>query len=234
MLAKAKIAITVLLMISTLSGVCFAGADSYKAKMKRAKAAFEQGDVFEAQRWTQEALEMKPGDPQAQSLMAKIFDKQIEQDIILSQQDEAPEELPADDKKLKVKTLLERSNTLLQMNLLKEANDTAEQALQLDPDNLEASRLLDTIKETAQKQGREESLFLQQLYEEETHSRIESYTEQAESWIAQKKWGAARIALEKVLVLDPDNKRAKKLLDHVDKQGDQHWSSTAKEFASPR
>lgn len=230
---KAKIALAVLLMIVSLEAASSADQGSYKTKMKRAKAAFKQGDVFEAQGWAQEALQMKPGDLEAQGLMAKIFDRQIEQDIILSQKDTTPEELPSDDKKLKVKTLLERSNTLFEMNLLKEANDTAEEALQLDPDNLEASRLLDAVKARAQKQGREESLFLQELYEEETHSRIDNYNEQAETWMAQGKWGAARIALEKVLMLDPKNEKAKKLLNEAEKQGDDNWNSTTKESSSP-
>ncbi len=230
---KAKIALIVFLMIFNLDVSSSADQGSYESKMKRAKSAVKHGDAFEAQKWAQEALQMKPGDLEAQALIAKIFDHQIEQDIILSQKTPA-EELHSDEKKLKVKTLLERSNTLLEINLLKEANDTAEEALQLDPDNLEASRLLDAVKEKAQKQGKEESLFLQDLYEEEASSRIESYSEQAESWIAQKKWGAARIALEKILVLDPKNARAKKLLSEVEKQGDNNWNSTTKEFNSPR
>jgi len=173
--------------------------------------------MFEAERWAEEALKMKPASLEAQKVMAKVLDREFAEKKTHFQPT-APEELKHDEKALRVKTLLERSRSLLQMNLLKEANDTAEEALQLDPDNLEASTLLDAVKEKAQKLGREESLFLQDVYEEEITSRIERYTQQAEEAVTAKRWGAARMAVEKVLLLDPANARAKKLLARIEKE----------------
>ena len=188
----------------------------YEALLKKGEEALQEGKFFEAGNWAEEALTAKPQGMEAQKLMAQVYDRQITEDKILSQP-KAPEELKSGEKSLRVKTLLERSRSLLEMNLLKEANDTAEEAIQLDPDNLEASRLLDKIKEKAQKLGREESLFLKDLYDEEVASRIEKYARQAEQSVKEKRWGAARLTVEKMLLLDPKNSTAKKLLTEIDK-----------------
>ena len=201
---------------------------SYEALLKKGEEALQEGKLFEAGDWAQEALTARPKGMEAQKLMAQVYDQQITEDKILSQS-KAPEELKPSEKSLQVKTLLERSRSLLEMNLLKEANDTAEEAIQLDPDNLEASRLLDEIKEKAQKLGREESLFLKDLYDEEVTSRMKKYARQAEQSVKEKKWGAARLTVEKMLLLDPKNSDAKKLLAEIDKRDEGSPASFAKE-----
>ena len=202
---------------------------SYEALLKKGEEAMHEGRLVEAGNWAEKALTAKPHGMEAQKLMAQVYDQQITEDKILSQS-KAPEELKASEKSLQVKTLLERSRSLLEMNLLKEANDTAEEAIQLDPDNLEASRLLDEIKEKAQKLGREESLFLKNLYDEEVTSRIEKYVRQAEQSVKEKRWGAARLAVEKILLLDSRNSVAKKLLAEIDKNDDGASISSFQDF----
>ena len=217
MKADARITLAILWMITSCGAAEAPDQLSYETKLKRAETALQSGKVFEAERWAEEALKMKPERVEAQKVMAKVLDRELVEEKSHGQST-AVEELKDDEKTLRVKTLLERSRSLLEMNLLKEANDTAEEALQLDPDNLEASTLLDTVKGKAQKLGREESLFLQNLYEEETNSRVERYLQQIEEQVTAKRWGAARMTVEKILFLDPANAKAKKLLARIEKE----------------
>ena len=224
----ARITLVVLLTIASCNAKQTPGQLSYEDKLKRGEAALRGGKILEAGKWAQEALTIKPEHLEAQKLMAKVYDRQIAETKTLSRA-KVPEELKSNEKSLQVKTLLERSRTLLDMNLLKEANDTAEEALQLDPDHLEASRLLDAIKEKAQKQGREESLFLQNLYDEEVASRVERYTQQAQQSVKEKRWGAARLTVEKILLLDPRNSAAKKLLSEIEKHDEDSLAAVLRE-----
>ncbi len=122
------------------------------------------------------------------------------------------EELTPQEISLEVKTWLERSRGFLEGNRFDEALQAAEQAFLFDPENLEASRLVDEIKLKAREEGAEESVFLQQLYQEEIEGRIRHYSEEADAWMKAGRWGAARMAVEKILFLDPDNFEGQRLL----------------------
>lgn len=183
---------------------------SYEAKMKHATLALRAERFFEARRWAGEALKMKPREPEAELLMAHAIEREIAQEK-LSQAGEIPEELTSEKKSLQMKTWLERARGFLEINQLKEAQWAAEQVFQLDPENLEASRLMDEIKERAQKQGQGEELFLDELYNQEITSRVQAYVQQAEERIQKKQWAAARFAVEKILLLDPQNPEGERL-----------------------
>lgn len=188
---------------------------SLETKLKRAEMALENGRIFEAKKWTTEALKTNPKLPEPQRLMARILDREIVSEK-LSSKNRLPEELTLRERAARAKTLTERGRGLLQANELGDAMRAAEKALQLDPENLEASHLMDDVKEKARRQGREESLFVQNLYQEEINARIQRYTQDAETWTQEGKWGAARLAVEKILLLDPKNSeglRLSKILD---------------------
>ena len=194
MRAYKKVALLVLLTVVNYGAKKNPKELSYEQKLKKAESALREKKIFEAATWAEEALKIRPQSLEAQKVMARALDEEVAEEKKFSQSPiQPPEELKSDEKKLQIKTLLERSRTLLDMNLLKEANDTAEEALQLDPENLEASHLIDSVKDKAQKHGREESLFLQQLYGEEIDSRIEKYTQQADAWVAKKKMGGRAV-----------------------------------------
>lgn len=184
---------------------------SYEGEMKRAELALQEGRIIEARKRAVKALEMQPQRIEAQKLIAKVMDREIVQEK-LAQQNILPEELTPKEKKNQIKTWLERSRSLLQVNQFEEALAAAEQVFRLDPDHLEASRLIDEIKDKAQKQGRADSLFLQRMYQQEIEDRIRRYIKQAEVWLQEKKWGAARFTIEKILVLDPKNPEGRRLL----------------------
>lgn len=187
--------------------------------MNRAERALKEDRIFEAKRWTLEALETKPHNLEAQKLMAKVLDREIVREKSLPQ-NKSPEEFNAQEKKLQIKTWLERSEGFLQVHEFDQALLSAEQVFQLDPGNLEASQMVDGIKAKARAEGKEESLFLQDLYEEEIQTRIRRYHEQAQTWLKANRLGAARLAVEKILLLDPKDREAHKLIAQLDRMED--------------
>lgn len=190
---------------------------SYGSKLRHAEAALTRERIFEARKWAGEALAMEPKRLEGQRLMAKILDQEIAREKSLSRKDTL-EELSSQEKRQQMKTWLERAQGFLEVNQFDEALLAAEQVFQLDPENPEASHLIDEIQEKARRQGHEEGLFLKSLYQQEIHSRINRYTQQAEAWIREERWGAARLAVEKILLLDPENRVGLRLSSLLDKK----------------
>jgi hypothetical protein len=180
-------------------------------KLAKAEAAFEKERLFEARKWAGEVLADHPGNLQGQRLMAKIIEKETLAEKSVPGE-ALPEELGAEEKALAVKTWLERSQGFLQVNRLEEALQAAEQVFLLDPGNLEASRLVDEIKNRSREQGKEDSAFLQSLYQEEVERRIMRYTEEAQTSLDSRRFASARLAIEKILLLDPENREGERLL----------------------
>jgi Tfp pilus assembly protein PilF len=196
--------------------------------MKRAERALREDKIFEARRLATEALALNPKDLRTQALMAKILDREIVREKTLSP-DKLPEELTAQEKKLQIKTWLERSQGFLQVNEFDQALLASEQVFRLDPGNPDASRLIDEIKAKARAQGKEEGLFLQDLYQQEIETRIKRYGEEAKAWFEANRSGAARLAAEKVLILDPKNAEAQKLLALLDQREETAGASALRE-----
>lgn len=203
---------------------------SYEGTLKQAEVALKEERVREARGWVEQALQMNPGGHEAEVVMAKILDQEIAQEKSLLQHP-LPEELLHEERRLQIKTWLERSQGFLEVQQFEEALLAAEQVFQLDPENREASHLVDKIKEEARQQGKEDSLFLQDLYQEEIDSRVKLYAQQAETWFQSNKPGAARLAAEKTLLLDPDNKKGLKILSLLERK--EKKTLPSKTFTSP-
>lgn len=183
---------------------------SYESKLRHAETAFQKGKIFEARKWAGEALALKPEHLEGQRLMAKILDREIVREKSFSRKDTL-EELSSQEKREQVKTWLERAEGFLEAHQFDEALFATEQIFQLDSENPDASRLVDEIKERARKEEREEGLFVKNLYREEIHSRIQRYAREAEAALKEERWGAARLAVEKILLLDPKNAMGQRL-----------------------
>lgn len=124
----------------------------------------------------------------------------------------SPEEWSPAEKSKQIKTWLERSRGYLEKSQFDEALREAEQIFRIEADHLEASRLVDEIKEKARGRGEEEGLFLQGVYQEEIKERVGRYAGEAETHLRAGRLGAARMAVEKLLLLDPENREGHRLL----------------------
>lgn len=148
--------------------------------------------------------------------MARAIEEEIVREKPLLEE-KLPEELSENERKLQIKTWIERSRDFLHENEFDQALSAAEHVFQLDSGNLEASSLVDEIKQKARSQGHEESTFLQELYQQEIQTRIRRYRQEAHEKLAARQWGAARLTIEKILLLNPRDAEGRRLLQSLEK-----------------
>ncbi|HXV27453.1 MAG TPA: hypothetical protein VD913_00665 [bacterium] len=187
---------------------------NYPLMIQEARESMAMGEFYRAQQITKKILENQPNDRAAENLMAEIIDGEIARQRE-SFDTRVREELTDDEKSMSAKTWLERSQALLSVRQYDEALLAAERVFLYDPDNLRASQLIDQIRDKAYKEGKGESLILKQIYEGEIQERLARYREQAGVWIEEGKWGAAKLAVEKILILAPEDREGLALYDKV-------------------
>jgi tetratricopeptide (TPR) repeat protein len=173
-----------------------------------------EGDLYQARKKAQKALDKNHDNEEVQKLMADIIDQEIARHKEVFQTN-VPEELPKDAKEEETKTWLERARVLMDLKRYDEAVLATEKVFSYDPGNLAASRLMDQIRERAFRDGKQELLVRHQMYKSESKERVRMYLDQAAVSIKSKRWGAARLATEKILLLEPDNKRALKMHKYI-------------------
>ena len=127
----------------------------------------------------------------------------------------APEEWNEAEQADQIKTLMERGKSLYQMGAYDEAARTIESIFEFDPYNAQASQLLDEIQSRAVREGKDEISGRSAIVHAEVESRVLTYKTQAKTWIQEGKWGAARLAVEKILMLQPEDEEALKMLEDV-------------------
>lgn len=209
--------ITAIVLVAGCSTAKSPSSLSYEEKVKRAEAALEGGKIFEARKWAREVLATEPERFETQRLMARVLDREYVQTKILNT-NTFPETLSNPEKSLQVKTWLERSRSYLELEQYEEARQAAGEVFRLDPQNVQASRLMDKINLTARERGGEDQAFLDRLYQEEMEARMRRYAQEAELGIREKRWGAAEFAIEKLLLLDPQNADGHRLLAVLEEQ----------------
>ena len=126
-----------------------------------------------------------------------------------------PEEWSDEAREGQVKTLLERGKSLLEIGAYEEAVFTVESVFQYDPQNAEASALMDKIRNRAVKDGKRQISDRSEIVQSEVEGRVSLYKRQAKAWMTEDKWGAARLAVEKILMLRPEDDEALKLLEDI-------------------
>jgi tetratricopeptide (TPR) repeat protein len=183
-------------------------------QIERAREHLETGEYHRAQQIVKRILENQPNDAQAQKLMAEIIDRELQRQQEAFQV-KPSEELSKTEKEDAVKTWLERAQALLDIRQYDQALLAAEKVFLYDAENLQASQLIDRIKKKAYEERKGDSLVLKQMYQGEIQTRISAYKDQAKTWIESGKWGAARLAVEKILLLEPEDREALRLYDKI-------------------
>lgn len=196
-----------------VTGFCGFGMTSAVAKtpsLSEIRKDLNEGDLYQARKKTQKVLEKNQDNFEAQKLMAQIIDSEIarHKEIMTGN---AKEELPVDARREEIKTWLERAQALMDLKRYNEAVLAVEKALSYDGENVKASKMMDEIKTRAIKDGKQEVLIRQEVARGEIKDRIGNYLAQAKEYIRSGSWGAARMTVEKILLLQPENKQAQKL-----------------------
>ena len=221
---KVKSNIAVMMIAATVMN----GAECYAAKPKsqdtgsiaEARQLVEEGELYQAKKMTRELLKQKPEDTDTQYLMAQIIEREMVQEREVFGDNESVEDMAKDEKQAEAKTWLERSQSLMDIGLYEQAYSSAEKVFLYDPENHEASSLLDRIREKAFKNGKGQMLSLERVRQEEIQERIKNYRKEAEEWISQGRWGAARLAVEKILLLTPEDPEGLRLQQKINKMRD--------------
>ena len=104
--------------------------------------------------------------------------------------------------------MIERSRTFLGLREYEEALNAAEKIFSYDPLNSEASALIDEIRQSALKDGKAEVLVRNKMAKDEGDERIGIYLVQARTALAKNRMGEARLTVDKILLLEPENKEA--------------------------
>lgn len=173
-----------------------------KKKIERAEAAEKAGRIQGAQSLMKQAMMLEA---------LRIEDGRISEEKILALKDQ----MPARERKDWMKRFLQEGDNLANLGLYDLAVDEYEKVFLFEPENKEASKRIDRlrkkfIKEETQSMKEEGRVIDEQVAE---HSAL--YIGQAEELIKEKDYSSAKRILERVLVLDKKNKKAKKLLKEV-------------------
>ncbi len=208
-----------LMMVMILIGGCKSAAQRDTKSdtimnLAEAKGLMESGEFYRARKLTGSVLDREPHNAEAQVLMAQILDLEV------VKEKEIFSKLPAEDLNQKEKTAkaeawLERAKTLLSLGEYDEALEAAETVFLYDPDSSRASRLIDQIQKEGWDSGKREHQLLSQMSREEIAARRSDYRETAERGYENGQYGEALLALEKLLILDPQDESAQRLKGEI-------------------
>lgn len=201
------ITITSLLLGCSAASQTLSLSSSQNPLMEEAEELFRAGQWYQARKAAEAVLVEQPENADAQRLMAEILEKEIVQHKEIAEP-MALEELSRDETHLEIKTWLERSEALRGLGQYDEALLAAEKVFLFDPDHAQASRLIDEIREDAYRAGKKEKTLLNQVAHEEIRDRVQNYRLQAKQGVEEGRWGAARLAVEKALLLEPEDPEA--------------------------
>lgn len=168
-------------------------------KIEKAHQAEKEGNIREAQMLYREALMLAS---------LKVEEGRLSEARLLSMKDS----MPRDEKKDWIERFMREGNRLARLGLYDLAVDEYEKVFLLEPTNVKASQKIDQLKKRFLKEEKQAFEEQGKRIEEELQHRIEIYLTRAEELIQLKDYGSARRLLEQMLVLDPKNKRAKRLL----------------------
>ena len=187
------------------------------ASLGEARRYADKGEYYKARKAAELILAKNPNDAEAKKVIAEVIDQEVASHKELFET-HVPEELTNDEQSVEVQALIERSHSLLDMGEYDEALVSAEKIFSYDPENAEASRLVDQIKAGAMKEGKAEMLIRNKIAKDEIDERVEIYLDQARKSLGAGRVGTARLALNKILLLQPENEEALKMRSQLDKK----------------
>ncbi len=203
------------IVLGTGGGCAAVPHSAPKQALQKAKTLASQGEYYKARKTAEEILKKNSNDLEAKALIAQIIDQELTAHKELFK-DRVPEELNGDEQSIELQAWLERSRSLLEIGEYDEALIAAEKVFSFDPEHKEASQLVDLIRQTALKDGQAEMLIKNKMARDESGQRVADYLVTARHALEIKRYGEARLTLNKILLLDPENEEALKMRSELE------------------
>ncbi len=118
------------------------------------------------------------------------------------------EELDGKERMEWIAELISRGDRYKELKNFDLANAMYERVFLLDAENLQASKRIDQLKKEMLEDGQLETGIVGGAYDAEIEARLKVYWREAQQLIRDRRWGRARFALEKLLMLDPLHEEA--------------------------
>lgn len=176
-------------------------------------------DYEKAEKVTRQILEKSRGNEAAEKFMAQVIQAQgrhTNSGLTLK----PLEEMSSEEKRLEIERWMERTRSFLALGHYEEAVAAVEKVFLYQSYHPQASRLLDEIHEKALQEGHKDLAALEQAAQEEIKMRIKNYRRQAKQRLSQGQWGHARVAIDKILMLDPSDREALRLKEGLKQHED--------------
>lgn len=191
---------------------------SEKEKNKQiteANRLVDQGEYYKAAQKASNLLALFPQDPSVKALSTSVESRQAERYRGLRASAMGAPELTIREKADAIQTLNERAEEYYQNEKYDEARETVQEVFQYEPSNAQASRLMDKLGQKEREQAEKQTGMLREVYRDEMTERMEIYRKEAKRMIEEQRFGRARFALEKMLLLDSKDPEANRLYETV-------------------
>ncbi len=191
--------------------------DNLGLEVIEARVALLAGEVAKAREMTEQLMAKYPKNAELHELMSQIIDREIAGDKEPKTK-KAPEEFPKGEARIEMERWMERAKTLASYHQYDQAILAAEKVFQFDPQNVPASRFIDEIQAKALKEGEKDLKTLANSSKLEGQDRVTRYLSQAREWMRTGRIGAARLACDKILILNPTQEEALALKAQIRKR----------------
>ncbi len=210
-----------LILLSWLCAGCalprqihFSGSPSLEA----ARGHLDDGEYYQARKAAERFLKDHPADKDASALLQDILIREAarRREILATK---PLEEWSRDERDAEIETWMERAKSLLEIQEYEQALLSAEHVFLYDPENQRASRLIDEINHRALRDGARQIQMQRSSLEIEKRGLLEEYRRRLKAAREAGRVGAAKMAAERILLLNPEDKEALEAIERADPPG---------------
>ena len=138
--------------------------------------------------------------------------------VALASNPKLTEELSVSEKQAMIKELLIEGDRYVQERNYNLANAAYESIFLLEPEHTGASQKIDKLKKQMLKEGKTETELVTRVYDSEIDMRVKTYLAQAKEYMASGQLGRARLALQKLLLINPVHQEGQTLYKQLNQE----------------
>lgn len=184
-------------------------------EMAQANKYLAQSEFYKAGQTASRLQGYFPDDPQIRELVTHVQVRQAKRYKDLRGSLSGMTDMTQREKQDAIQTLNERAEEYLRSGKYAEAAEMAQEVFQYEPGNSRASKMMDKITDAEGKEAEREDGLLRGVYRDEMTERMEVYRREARRAMDNERYGQARFAIEKMLLLEPNDPEANRLYTTV-------------------